>query len=70
MDKFKEKIASIRSEAEESTARAEAAEAELTVAKAELSAKEQESISFNNRIRLLESQLEKAESGGSASQDT
>ncbi|KAF9955422.1 hypothetical protein BGZ70_010248 [Mortierella alpina] len=37
------------------------------IVKDEVSAKDQEAISFNNHITLLESQLEKAESGGSES---
>ncbi|KAF9203502.1 hypothetical protein BGZ49_006329, partial [Haplosporangium sp. Z 27] len=65
MDKFKEKIASIRAEADEYLTRAENAKQELTLAKAELSAKDQEAISLKNRVILLESQLDKAETGGS-----
>ncbi|CAO3567884.1 unnamed protein product [Mortierella alpina] len=65
MDKFKEKIAAIRTEADEALSRAEAAEQQLQVVKDEISAKDQDAISYNNRITLLESQLEKAESGGS-----
>ncbi|KAG0278614.1 hypothetical protein BGZ95_003560, partial [Linnemannia exigua] len=61
MDKFKEKIASIRAEADGALARAEDAERDLAASKAEVSAKEQEAISLNNRITLLESQLEQAE---------
>ncbi|KAF9306173.1 hypothetical protein BGZ91_008616, partial [Linnemannia elongata] len=64
MDKFKEKIASIRAEADTALARAEGAETELAASKAEVSAKEQEAISLNNRITLLEQQLEKAETEG------
>ncbi|KAG0295026.1 hypothetical protein BGZ96_012689 [Linnemannia gamsii] len=68
MDKFKEKIASIRAEADIALARAEDAERDLAASKAELSSKEQDAISLNNRITLLETQLEKAEnSGGEAS---
>ncbi|KAF9285079.1 hypothetical protein BGZ68_004174 [Mortierella alpina] len=69
MDKFKEKIASLRTEADDAIARAEETERELAAAKEELSAKEQDAISFNNRITLLESQLEKAETGGSDAQN-
>ncbi|KAG9323767.1 hypothetical protein KVV02_007762 [Mortierella alpina] len=68
MDKFKEKIANLRSEADDALAKAEETEKELQAIKAEVSSKDQDAISLNNRIALLESQLEKAESGGSESQ--
>ncbi|KAF9940490.1 hypothetical protein BGZ65_006783 [Modicella reniformis] len=69
MDKYKEKIAALRTEIEDANQRAETARTELTNVKAELSAKDQEAISLTNRIKLLENQLEKAESGGSDSQN-
>ncbi|KAK3815012.1 MAG: hypothetical protein J3Q66DRAFT_343613 [Benniella sp.] len=68
MDKFKERIAAIRTEADDAVARAEEAEKELSEVKDQISAKDQETISYTNRIKLLESQLEKSETGGSDSQ--
>ncbi|KAF9951481.1 hypothetical protein BGZ72_007015 [Mortierella alpina] len=67
MEAFKKKLEGLREEVDTATARAEKAERELAEVKAELSAKDQEAISHNNRIALLESQLEKAETGGSDS---
>ncbi|GJJ72008.1 hypothetical protein EMPS_04365 [Entomortierella parvispora] len=67
MDKFKEKLTNLRAEADAAQTRAEIAERDLAAAKAEVSAKDQEAISLNNRIALLEGQLEKAETGGSDS---
>ncbi|KAF9581891.1 hypothetical protein BGW38_000926 [Lunasporangiospora selenospora] len=67
MDKFKEKLAGIRAEADAANAKVEELEAEAKILKAETSAKDQESISLNHRISVLEGQLEKAESGGSDS---
>ncbi|KAF8943560.1 hypothetical protein BGZ47_005300 [Haplosporangium gracile] len=67
MEAFKKKLENLRGEADAAIVRAETAERELSALKAELAAKDQEAISFNNRITLLESQLEKAETGGSDS---
>ncbi|ORZ18216.1 hypothetical protein BCR41DRAFT_385903 [Lobosporangium transversale] len=67
MDKLKEKFATVRAEADAAIVRAEEAERLNTSLKDELAAKDQEAISLNNRIQLLEAQLEKAESGGSDS---
>ncbi|KAF9413194.1 hypothetical protein BGZ94_000811, partial [Podila epigama] len=64
MDKFKEKLANLRGEADAAHARAETAERDLAAAKADITAKEQEAVSLNNRIANLEAQLEKAETSG------
>ncbi|KAG0297982.1 hypothetical protein BGZ96_003629 [Linnemannia gamsii] len=67
MEAFKKKLETLRGEADAALSRAETAERELAAAKADNNAKDQEAISHNNRISLLETQLEKAETGGSDS---
>ncbi|CAB4421928.1 unnamed protein product [Rhizophagus irregularis] len=61
MDKFKEKINSLRAEADASVLRAENAEAELKKAKEDIIVKEQEIISLTNKISLLEAEVERAD---------
>ncbi|KAF9092458.1 hypothetical protein BGX29_010437 [Mortierella sp. GBA35] len=67
MEAFKKKLETLRGEADAATARAETAERELATLKDSLTAKDQEAISLNHRISLLEGQLDKAETGGTDS---
>ncbi|KAG0344066.1 hypothetical protein BG004_004771 [Podila humilis] len=67
MDKFKEKITSLRAEADIANQKAEGLERDLAAAKTEITAKEQEAVSHTNRISNLEAQLEKAETSGAES---
>ncbi|CAG8475982.1 13402_t:CDS:10 [Ambispora leptoticha] len=56
MEKLKEKLTSIRTEADAAYQRAETAEDELKKTKAEIISKEQEILSFHNKIALLEAE--------------
>ncbi|KAF9976899.1 hypothetical protein BGZ73_007516 [Actinomortierella ambigua] len=67
MDKFKEKLASLRIEADTANARADEIANKLKDSESRVAAMEQEEISLKNRIQLLEAQLEKTESGHSES---
>ncbi|KAF8982134.1 hypothetical protein BGZ46_001741, partial [Entomortierella lignicola] len=61
------KLDTIRAEAEVAKSRSDAAESELAAVKAEITAKDEAAHVLNERITMLESQLETAESGGSDS---
>ncbi|RCI03717.1 hypothetical protein CU098_006170 [Rhizopus stolonifer] len=61
MEKFKEKIAALRSETEEANARADEYEAQIKQLEAEHTSKDHEILSLQNRIKVLEEQLETAE---------
>ncbi|OZJ02998.1 hypothetical protein BZG36_04685, partial [Bifiguratus adelaidae] len=63
MEKFKEKLASLRAESDAANARAEAAEQKAKALEAEHTQKDHEILSLQIRIKNLEEQLEKAEGG-------
>ncbi|KAG0216504.1 hypothetical protein BGX28_000018 [Mortierella sp. GBA30] len=61
MDKFKEKIASLREDVNAADAKAEAAEAEVKRLQEEQIQKDHEITSLKNKLQLIEADLEKAE---------